>query len=125
MLFLPWHPLPYFPFEMKRIGSTNIYLSYCALLQSFLLMKAECGSAFTNKLEGMFLDIELTRNLMKNYQVSYRATSFPIPDPSLFACDLPSYHCPPIQQPWMFSPPPPFSTILKNCLATYLWFIIE
>jgi cullin-4 len=30
-------------------------------------LKAECGSAFTNKLEGMFKDMELTRELMKNY----------------------------------------------------------
>ncbi len=31
-------------------------------------LKAECGPSFTNKLEGMFMDIELTRGLTKEYQ---------------------------------------------------------
>ena len=30
-------------------------------------LKAECGATFTNKLEGMFKDIDLSRELMANY----------------------------------------------------------
>lgn len=30
-------------------------------------LKAECGATFTNKLEGMFKDIDLSKELMANY----------------------------------------------------------
>jgi cullin-4 len=30
-------------------------------------LKAECGATFTNKLEGMFKDMDLSRELMANY----------------------------------------------------------
>jgi hypothetical protein len=30
-------------------------------------LKTECGAPFTNKLEGMFKDIDLSRELMSNY----------------------------------------------------------
>jgi cullin-4 len=30
-------------------------------------LKAECGATFTNKLEGMFKDMDLSRELMANF----------------------------------------------------------
>ena len=30
-------------------------------------LKAECGTTFTNKLEGMFKDVELSREFMHSY----------------------------------------------------------
>ena len=35
-------------------------------------LKNECGSQFTNKLEGMFKDIELSRDIMRSFQQSAR-----------------------------------------------------
>ncbi len=34
-------------------------------------LKAECGSAFTSKLEGMFKDIDLSKDVMKDFQVMH------------------------------------------------------
>lgn len=34
---------------------------------SFASLQTECGSAFTSKLEGMFKDIDLSRDLMATY----------------------------------------------------------
>ena len=31
-------------------------------------LKEECGAGFTSKLEGMFKDMEISRELMKNYK---------------------------------------------------------
>lgn len=36
-------------------------------------LKAECGATFTNKLEGMFKDMDLSRELMANYTQSKEA----------------------------------------------------
>lgn len=42
--------------------------SFCLLLCVCLFLeKTECGSAFTSKLEGMFKDIDLSRDLMTTY----------------------------------------------------------
>eukprot|EP01084_Bolivina_argentea_P099562 178960_1 len=47
---------------LGRSASFDLEMSMIAKL------KAECGPSFTNKLEGMFMDIELTRSLTKDYQ---------------------------------------------------------
>lgn len=36
-------------------------------------LKAECGTAFTYKLEGMFKDIRVSADLMKQFQSKYKA----------------------------------------------------
>ena len=36
-------------------------------------LKAECGSQFTNKLEGMFKDIDLSHDIMASFKQSVRA----------------------------------------------------
>ena len=36
-------------------------------------LKAECGAAFTNKLEGMFKDCDLSRDIMASFRHSVRA----------------------------------------------------
>lgn len=33
-------------------------------------LKAECGSQFTNKLEGMFKDMDLSKDIMKSFKQS-------------------------------------------------------
>ena len=33
-------------------------------------LKAECGSQFTNKLEGMFKDVDLSRDIMTSFRTS-------------------------------------------------------
>jgi cullin-4 len=33
-------------------------------------LKAECGSQFTNKLEGMFKDVDLSRDIMTSFRQS-------------------------------------------------------
>lgn len=33
-------------------------------------LKAECGSQFTNKLEGMFKDVDLSRDIMTSFRLS-------------------------------------------------------
>jgi len=33
-------------------------------------LKEECGACFTSKLEGMFKDMEISRELMRNYKKS-------------------------------------------------------
>ena len=35
-------------------------------------LKAECGSQFTNKLEGMFKDVDLSRDIMTSFRQSVR-----------------------------------------------------
>lgn len=44
-------------------------------------LKAECGSQFTNKLEGMFKDIDLSRDIMTQFR-AFVATTGRIPDVS-------------------------------------------
>ena len=36
-------------------------------------LKAECGSQFTNKLEGMFKDVDLSRDIMTSFRHSVSA----------------------------------------------------
>ena len=36
-------------------------------------LKAECGSGFTQKLEGMFKDVELSRDVMSSFRESPQA----------------------------------------------------
>ena len=38
-------------------------------------LKAECGSQFTNKLEGMFKDVDLSRDIMASFRTSVRPLS--------------------------------------------------
>ena len=38
-------------------------------------LKAECGAQFTNKLEGMFKDVDLSRDIMASFRTSVRALS--------------------------------------------------
>ena len=38
-------------------------------------LKAECGSQFTNKLEGMFKDVDLSRDIMTSFRTSVRPLS--------------------------------------------------
>ena len=38
-------------------------------------LKAECGSGFTSKLEGMFKDVELSRDVMASFRESSHASS--------------------------------------------------
>ena len=40
-------------------------------------LKAECGSGFTSKLEGMFKDVELSRDVMASFRESSHAQSMP------------------------------------------------
>ena len=40
-------------------------------------LKAECGSGFTSKLEGMFKDVELSRDVMASYRQSPQAAPRP------------------------------------------------
>jgi len=40
-------------------------------------LKAECGSAFTSKLEGMFKDIDLSRDVMSSFRASVQAAEVP------------------------------------------------
>lgn len=42
-------------------------------------LKAECGSQFTNKLEGMFKDMDLSKDIMKSFKQSVRYIEY---DPS-------------------------------------------
>ena len=35
-------------------------------------LKAECGAAFTNKLEGMFKDVDLSKELLASFRNSVR-----------------------------------------------------
>ncbi len=44
-------------------------------------LKAECGSQFTNKLEGMFKDVDLSRDIMTSFRQSVRP-----PLPSVAHC---------------------------------------
>lgn len=37
-------------------------------------LKAECGSQFTNKLEGMFKDVDLSRDIMASFRQSVITT---------------------------------------------------
>ncbi len=39
-------------------------------------LKAECGSQFTTKLEGMFKDVDLSRDIMTSFRQSVRAAAF-------------------------------------------------
>ncbi len=39
-------------------------------------LKAECGSQFTTKLEGMFKDVDLSRDIMTSFRQSVRATVY-------------------------------------------------
>ena len=39
-------------------------------------LKAECGSQFTNKLEGMFKDVDLSRDIMTSFRTSVSLSSF-------------------------------------------------
>ena len=45
-------------------------------------LKAECGSGFTSKLEGMFKDVELSRDVMTSFRLSPQVTLTPAPGPS-------------------------------------------
>ena len=38
-------------------------------------LKAECGSQFTTKLEGMFKDVDLSRDIMTSFRQSVRAAA--------------------------------------------------
>ena len=38
-------------------------------------LKAECGSQFTNKLEGMFKDVDLSRDIMTSFRTSVRPSA--------------------------------------------------
>ena len=38
-------------------------------------LKAECGSGFTSKLEGMFKDVELSRDVMSSFKESSSASA--------------------------------------------------
>ena len=46
-------------------------------------LKAECGAAFTNKLEGMFKDCDLSRDIMASFRHSVRA---PLQHACMHAC---------------------------------------
>ena len=46
-------------------------------------LKTECGSQFTNKLEGMFKDVDLSRDIMKSFKTS---VSLPFMQSHLHAC---------------------------------------
>lgn len=46
---------------LSRAVLLLLFFSSCSCLQT------ECGSAFTSKLEGMFKDIDLSRDLMSTY----------------------------------------------------------
>lgn len=46
--------------------------------------QTECGSAFTSKLEGMFKDIDLSRDLMGTYSQHLKAK---LTDPGVFRLD--------------------------------------
>ena len=39
-------------------------------------LKAECGSQFTNKLEGMFKDVDLSRDIMTSFRTSVSLSTF-------------------------------------------------
>lgn len=45
------------------------------------VLQTECGSAFTSKLEGMFKDIDLSRDLMGTYSQHLKTK---LEDPSVF-----------------------------------------
>ena len=47
-------------------------------------LKAECGSQFTNKLEGMFKDVDLSRDIM----ISFRTSVYSAPSLSHTHCSL-------------------------------------
>jgi hypothetical protein len=41
-------------------------------------LKTECGQQFTSKMEGMFLDMNLSKEIMEAYRVSSQFASSPI-----------------------------------------------
>ena len=41
-------------------------------------LKAECGAQFTNKLEGMFKDVDLSREILGSFRQSVRCTLCPV-----------------------------------------------
>ena len=51
----------------------NKYASIDAEKSMVSKLKTECGSQFTNKLEGMFKDIELSRDIMSSFKQSIQA----------------------------------------------------
>ena len=90
IIFLTFHPFPaifvfYFvsPFTIKFIDyyeihwlihlfallSFLIYLFIYSFISSHVSIQQECGSNFTSKLEGMFQDVELSRDAMAAFTV--------------------------------------------------------
>lgn len=49
------------------LGVWTFHFLFFASFPSLLRLQTECGSAFTSKLEGMFKDIDLSRDLMSTY----------------------------------------------------------
>ena len=54
---------------LGRSASVDLELSMLSKL------KTECGSVFTSKLEGMFKDVNLSKELMTEYKVRVRAAA--------------------------------------------------
>ena len=52
---------------MKFLMIQNSSTAVCIRRWPSISLQTECGSAFTSKLEGMFKDIDLSRDLMATY----------------------------------------------------------
>src|SRR4051794_4458130 len=72
ILFRYIHGKDVFQAFYKEDLAKRLLLGKSASVEAEKLMiskiKAECGAAFTNKLEGMFLDIERSKELMTNFE---------------------------------------------------------
>ena len=74
--------------DERTPGGRVINACACARAGMITKLKAECGAAFTNKLEGMFKDCDLSRDIMASFRHSVRAPF------------CPSLHAPPACLPW-------------------------
>lgn len=78
----------YFCLKKGLVNELKSWLTMSRLTACAGKLKAECGSQFTTKLEGMFKDVDLSRDIMAGFHQSVRAVMYHILNPEAYILKL-------------------------------------